>query len=63
MLDSVDPTCLTLGYDRYLCVDCGMIEKRDYEAALGHAYQSVVIRDATCEVPARPLIFVSGAAM
>ena len=29
LLDSVDPTCLTLGYDRYLCVDCGMIEKRD----------------------------------
>lgn len=49
LLDSVDPTCLTLGYDRYLCVDCGKIEKRDYEAALGHAFQSVVIRDATCE--------------
>ena len=27
LLDSVDPTCLTLGYDRYLCVDCGKIEK------------------------------------
>ena len=26
LLDSVDPTCLTLGYDRYLCVDCGKIE-------------------------------------
>ena len=55
LLDSVDPTCLTLGYDRYLCVDCGMIEKRDYEAALGHAYQSVVIRDATCEVPGKTI--------
>ena len=63
LLDSVDPTCLTLGYDRYLCVDCGMIEKRDYEAALGHAYQSVAIRDAPVKSPARPLIFVSGAAM
>ena len=30
LLDSVAPTCLTLGYDRYLCVDCGAIEKRDY---------------------------------
>lgn len=49
LLDSVDPTCLTLGYDRYLCVDCGKIEKRDYTAALGHAYQGVVIREATCE--------------
>ena len=55
MLDSVDPTCLTLGYDRYLCVDCGAIEKRDYEAALGHAFQSIVIRDATCETPGKVL--------
>ena len=55
LLDSVEPTCLTLGYDRYLCVDCGKIEKRDYEAALGHAFQSVVIRDATCEIPGKVL--------
>lgn len=55
LLDSVAPTCLTLGYDRYLCVDCGKIEKRDYEAALGHAFQSVVIRDATCETPGKVL--------
>ena len=55
LLDSVAPTCLTLGYDRYLCVDCGMIEKRDYEAQLGHAYQSVVIRDATCETPGKTI--------
>lgn len=55
LLDSVAPTCLTLGYDRYLCVDCGAIEKRDYEAALGHAFQSIVIRDATCETPGNVL--------
>lgn len=55
LLDSVDPTCLTLGYDRYLCVDCGKIEKRDYEAALGHAFQRVVIRDATCEASGKVL--------
>ncbi len=55
LLDSVAPTCLTLGYDRYLCVDCGAIEKRDYEAALGHAYQSIVIRDATCETSGKVL--------
>ena len=35
LLDSVDPTCLTLGYDRYLCVECGMIEKRDYPYVWG----------------------------
>ena len=55
LLGSVAPTCLTLGYDRYLCVDCGAIEKRDYEAALGHAFQSIVIRDATCETPGKVL--------
>lgn len=55
LLDSVDPTCLTLGYDRYLCVDCGKIEKRDYEPALGHAFQRVVIRDATCETAGKVL--------
>lgn len=55
LLDSVDPTCLILGYDRYLCVDCGKIEKRDYEAALGHAFQRVVIRDATCETTGKVL--------
>lgn len=55
LLDSVEPTCLTLGYDRYLCVDCGKIEKRDYEAALGHAFQRVVIRDATCETAGKVL--------
>jgi len=55
LLDSTAPTCLTLGYDRYLCVDCGQIEKRDYEAALGHAYQSSVIREATCEAPGKTL--------
>ena len=55
LLDSVDPTCLTLGYDRYLCVECGQIEKRDYEAALGHAFQTTVIREATCEVDGKAL--------
>lgn len=55
LLDSTPATCLTLGYDRYLCVDCGAIEKRDYEAALGHAFQSMVIRDATCETPGKVL--------
>lgn len=49
LLDSTGAACLTLGYDRYLCADCGKIEKRDYAAALGHAWQGIVIREATCE--------------
>ena len=49
LLDSVTASCLTLGYDRYLCTECGKIEKRDYVNALGHSWQGVVVRDATCE--------------
>ena len=55
LLNSVDASCLTLGYDRYICVDCGRTEKRDYTAQLGHAYQSIVIRDATCETNGKVL--------
>ena len=55
LLDSTPATCLTLGYDRYLCVGCRRTEKRDYTAQLGHAYQSIVIRDATCEVPGKTI--------
>ena len=55
LLNSVDASCITLGYDRYVCVDCGRTEKRDYTAQLGHAYQSTVIRDATCETDGKVL--------
>ncbi len=49
LLDSTKASCLTLGYDRYLCNKCGKIEKRDYVNALGHAWQGILIREATCE--------------
>ena len=55
LLDSIPPTCRTLGYDRYLCANCGRIEKRDYKEALGHAWQEVVIRDATCETDGKKM--------
>ena len=55
LLDSTPASCLTLGYDRYLCTECGKIEKRDYEAVLGHAWQSVVIREADCETDGKLL--------
>lgn len=47
--DSVAPTCTVLGYDRFYCTDCGKLEKKNYVEALGHAWQGVVIREATCE--------------
>ena len=54
-LDTVPPTCTGLGYDRYLCVDCGRIEKRDYVGALGHNWQGVVVREPTCETDGKLL--------
>lgn len=55
LLDKVQAGCTTLGYDRYLCTDCGKVEKRDYVDSLGHAWQSIVIRDATCETDGKLL--------
>ena len=55
LLDSTPASCLTLGYDRYLCTECGKIEKRDYEAALGHAWQGILLREATCETDGKLL--------
>ena len=55
LLDSTPASCRTLGYDRYLCLNCGRIEKRDYEAALGHSWQGVVIREADCETDGKLL--------
>lgn len=55
LLETVKPTCKTLGYTRYLCVNCGIVEKRDYVNHLDHAWQSIVIREATCEVGGKVL--------
>ena len=55
LLETVTPTCSQLGYDRYICVKCGLIENRNYVNAIPHAYQTVVIRDATCEVEGKTM--------
>ena len=55
LLDSTKAGCTTLGYDRYLCTECGKVEKRDYVDSLGHAWQGIVIRDATCETDGKLL--------
>lgn len=55
LLDSVKAGCKTLGYDRYLCTTCGKIEKRDYVDSLGHAWQGVRVREATCETDGKLL--------
>lgn len=55
LLDSTKAGCLTLGYDRYLCTDCGRIEKRNYVNATDHAWQEIVVREATCELGGKVL--------
>ena len=42
-------------YKLYDCVSCGLVEKRNYVSAIGHAYQSVVIRAADCETEGKIL--------
>lgn len=54
-LDTIAPTCHTLGYDRFLCAACGSIEKRNYTDALDHAWQKLLIREATCETAGKML--------
>ena len=53
--DTVAPTCLALGYDRMMCTECGKMVKANYKDSLGHAYQSVVVREATCETPGKTM--------
>ena len=53
--DTVAPTCLALGYDRMMCTECGKMVKANYKDSLGHAYQSVVVREATCEMPGKTM--------
>lgn len=48
LIETVRPTCDSLGYDRYICTICGMIEKHNYVNAIGHAWQSVLVREADC---------------
>lgn len=53
--DTVAPTCMALGYDRLMCTECGKMVKANYKDSLGHAYQSVVVREATCETPGKTM--------
>lgn len=53
--DTVAPTCMALGYDRMMCTECGKMVKANYKDSLGHAYQSVVVREATCETPGKTM--------
>lgn len=48
-LETVPPTCTSLGYERWQCDICGKLEKRNYVNTSGHDYGAVTIREATCK--------------
>ena len=48
-LETVAPSCTTLGYDRFQCGGCGEIIKTNYVQAHGHDYKTVTVREATCK--------------
>ncbi len=48
-LETVAPSCETLGYEIFQCLTCGELEKRNYTPATGHNYKDIVIREATCK--------------
>ena len=48
-LETVKPSCEELGYERFQCLTCGELDKRNYIPATGHDYDEVVIREATCK--------------
>ena len=47
-IETVPPTCETLGYERWQCAECGGLEKKNYVPMTGHNYETVSIREATC---------------
>lgn len=48
-IETVPPTCDTLGYERWQCAECGALEKKNYVPMTGHNYETVIIREATCK--------------
>ena len=48
-IETVRPTCMELGYDRFQCSECGALQKMNYVPATGHDYNTVVIREASCQ--------------
>ena len=48
-LETVAPSCVNLGYDRFQCNGCGDLIKTNYTQATGHSYKAVTIKEATCK--------------
>ncbi len=48
-LETVAPSCENLGYERWQCDGCGELQKMNYTPAVGHDYEDITIREATCK--------------
>ncbi len=48
-LETVEPSCDNLGYDRFQCNGCGDLIKTNYTQSNGHNHKAVTIREATCK--------------
>ncbi len=48
-IETVKPLCAELGYERWQCTGCGALEKRNYVQSSGHDYDSITIREASCQ--------------
>ncbi len=48
-LETVKPSCVELGYERFQCSGCGELDKRNYTPAKGHDYDDIVIKESTCK--------------
>ncbi|MCR4693533.1 MAG: S-layer homology domain-containing protein [Firmicutes bacterium] len=47
-VETVPPTCDTLGYERWQCAECGGLEKKNYVPMTGHNYETITVREASC---------------
>ena len=43
-----DPTCTKLGYTTHTCSLCGYMERDTFTDALGHSYETRIVKSATC---------------
>ena len=48
-LETIAPSCENLGYERWQCDGCGELQKMNYTPAVGHEYEDITIREATCK--------------
>lgn len=48
-VETIAPSCESLGYERWQCDGCGRLEKRNYIPATGHKHKAITVREATCK--------------